>query len=228
MRNHFPIAALAAVSLAAVSLAAAAPAAAQTDSIRACYVPTTGNVYRIGTPDTHPNCVAASHVRFAWPATFPNLGIGGRYLLRLRSGSPISNRFFVDSAGGVAALGELGVGDIPVSGPGYRMMWFPNRAAFRAGGVTASEWDDPNIGFFSWAGGFNSIATGYNAFAFGQDNNVSGTYGVAFGSTNAVAGTGGFAAGLNASCDGLGCVSMGFRAAADGTGSVALGYRVTA
>jgi hypothetical protein len=224
MRNRLLIAALAAVSL----VTAAAPAAAQTDSIRACYVPTTGNVYRIGTPDTHPNCVAASHVRFAWPATSPDLGIGGRYLLRLRSGNPLSNRFFVDSAGGVAALGELGVGEIPVSGPGYRMMWFPNRAAFRAGGVTASEWDDPYIGFFSWAGGFNSIATGYNAFAFGQDNNVSGTYGVAFGSTNAVAGTGGFAAGLNASCDGLGCVSMGFRAAAGGTGSVALGYRVTA
>jgi hypothetical protein len=224
MRNRFLIAALATVSLAA----AAAPAAAQTDSIRACYVPTTGNVYRIGTPDTHADCVASSHVRFAWPATFPNLGIGGRYLLRLRSGSPISNRFFVDTAGGVAALGELGVGEIPVSGPGFRMMWFPNRAAFRAGGVTASEWDDPYIGFLSWAGGYNSIATGFSAISFGQDNNVSGNLGAAFGMNNVVTGQAGFAAGANASCDGLGCVSMGFRASAGGTGAVALGYRVTA
>lgn len=223
MRNRFLIAALA-----LVSLAAAAPAAAQVDSIRACYVPTTGNVYRIGTPDTHANCVAPAHVRFAWPATSPNLGIGGRYLLRLRSGSPLSNRFIVDTAGGVAALGELGVGEIPVSGPGYRMMWFPNRAAFRAGGVTASEWDDPYIGFFSWAGGFNSIATGYAAFSFGQDNNVSGNLGVAFGSNNDVSGTTGFAAGTNSRCGGLGCAAMGFLANADGNGSVALGYRVTA
>src|SRR5215212_7740328 len=103
MRNRFLIAALA-----AGALAAAGPAAAQTDSIRACYVPTTGNVYRIGTPDTHPNCVAPSHVRFAWPASFPDLGIGGKYLLRLRSGSPLTDRFFVDSAGGVAALGQFG------------------------------------------------------------------------------------------------------------------------
>jgi hypothetical protein len=224
MRNHFMIAVLAAGTLAA----AAAPAAAQTDSIRACYVPTTGNVYRIGTPDTHADCVAPSHVRFAWPATSPNLGIGGRYLLRLRSGSPISNRFFVDSAGGVAALGTLGFGEIPVSGAGYRMMWYPSRAAFRAGGVTSSQWDDPYIGFFSWAGGNNSIATGYGAFAFGDENNVSSTLGVAFGSNNVVDGTAGFAAGASSRCGGLGCVAMGFQANAGGQGSVALGYRVTA
>ncbi|HYR07525.1 MAG TPA: hypothetical protein VEQ60_07145, partial [Longimicrobium sp.] len=111
MRNRFLIAALAAVSLAA----AAAPAAAQTDSIRACYVPTTGNVYRVGTPDTHASCVAPSHVRFAWPATSPDLGIGGKYLLRLRSGSPLGDRFVVDTAGGVAALGNLGIGEILAS-----------------------------------------------------------------------------------------------------------------
>jgi hypothetical protein len=224
MRNHFLIAVLAAGTLAA----AAAPAAAQVDSIRACYVPTTGNVYRIGTPDTHPDCVAAAHVRFAWPATFPNLGIGGRYLLRLRAGSPISNRFFVDSAGGVAALGTLGNGEIPVSGPGFRMMWYPNRAAFRAGGVAVDQWDDANIGFLTWAGGYNTVATGYGAFSFGDGNNVSSTVGVAFGSNNVVDGTAGFAAGTSSRCGGLGCAAMGFQANAGGTGSVALGYRVTA
>src|SRR5829696_732832 len=128
MRNRF----LMAAALATAALAAAAaPAAAQTDSIRACYVPTTGNVYRIGTPDTHPDCVAPSHVRFAWAT--PDLGIGGKYLLRLRSGSPVGDRFFVDSAGGVAAVGELGIGVVPVEGAGTRMMWHPFKAAFRAG-----------------------------------------------------------------------------------------------
>lgn len=224
MRNLFPIAALAAVSLAAV----AAPAAAQVDSIRACYVPTTGNVYRIGTPDTHASCVAPSHVRFAWPATSPDLGIGGRYLLRLRNGSPLTDRFFVDSAGGVAALGQLGAGEIPVSGEGLRMMWYPSYGAFRAGLVNGAQWDEANTGYLSWAGGNNSTASGYGAFSFGQENNVSGQMGVAFGSNNAVSGLAGFAAGLNSRCDGLGCVSMGFRANAGGDGSVALGYRVTA
>src|SRR4051812_37351685 len=105
MHNRSLLSALAACALAA---GAALPAAAQNDSIRACYVPTTGNVYRIGTPDTHPNCLAPSHVRFAWAT--PDLGIGGGYLLRLRSGSPPTDRFRVDSAGGVAALGQFGVG----------------------------------------------------------------------------------------------------------------------
>lgn len=223
MRNRFLTAALA-----AVSLAAAAPAAAQVDSIRACYVPTTGNVYRIGTPDTHASCVAPSHVRFAWPATSPDLGIGGRYLLRLRSGTPLTDRFFVDSAGGVAALGQLGAGEIPVSGEGLRMMWYPAYGAFRAGLVNGTQWDEANTGFLSWAGGNNSTASAFAAFSFGQENNVSGTMGAAFGSNNAVSGTAGFAAGLNSKCDGLGCVSMGFRATAGGTGSIALGYRVTA
>src|SRR3954470_803995 len=105
MRNRLLLAALAAAALTAAAL----PAAAQ-DSIRACYVPTTGNVYRIGTPDTHANCVAPSHVRFAWAT--PDLGIGGEYLLRLRSGTPRTDRFRVDSAGGVVALGTLGIGTI--------------------------------------------------------------------------------------------------------------------
>ncbi|HEU4457439.1 MAG TPA: hypothetical protein VFR81_30495, partial [Longimicrobium sp.] len=44
-------------------------------------------------------------------------------LLQLRSGSPAGDRFRVDSAGGVVAIGELGIGIIPASGAGYRMMW---------------------------------------------------------------------------------------------------------
>jgi len=224
MRNRLLTAALAAGALAA----AAAPAHAQIDSIRACYVPTTGNVYRIGTPDTHPSCVAPSHVRFAWPASFPDLGIGGRYLLRLRSGSPLTDRFLVDSAGGVAALGQLGIGDIPQSGGGVRMMWYPYKAAFRAGGVDVNQWDDPYIGFYSWAGGNNPKAEGYGAFAFGDGVSVNSTLGVAFGSNNNVSGTIGFTTGANNRCGGFGCVAMGYTNTADGQGSVAIGYRVTA
>jgi hypothetical protein len=224
MRNRFLIAVLAAGTLAA----AASPAAAQVDSIRACYVPTTGNVYRIGTPDTHPNCVAPSHVRFAWPASFPDLGIGGKYLLRLRSGSPLTDRFFVDSAGGVAALGQLGIGEIPVAGAGVRMMWYPYKAAFRAGGVDGIQWVDANVGFYSWAGGNNNTASGYAAVAHGDGNEASGTGSVAFGVSNVASGTVSFVAGFNSRCHGLGCTAIGFNAYAGDQGSVALGYRVTA
>jgi hypothetical protein len=221
MRNRLLLAALA-----AALTAAAAPAAAQVDSIRACYVPTTGNVYRIGTPDTHATCVAPTHVRFAWAT--PDLGITPGYLLRLRSGSPRTDRFRVDSAGGVVALGTLGVGIIPAAGAGERMMWYPYKAAFRAGTAGASTWDDGNVGFYSWAGGNGTTASGYGAFAFGDGATVTSTLGTAFGSNITVGGTIGFAAGANNRCNGFACVAMGYTNTADGQGSVALGYRVTA
>jgi hypothetical protein len=222
MRNSLLIAALAAATL------TAAPAAAQTDSIRACYVPTSGNVYRIGTPDTHPDCVAPSHVRFAWPATFPDLGIGGKYLLRLRSGSPLGDRFFVDTAGAVVALGNLGIGLEPASGPGVRMMWYPFKAAFRAGSVDGTTWNDPNVGFFSMAGGQNTTASGLGSFAMGDRTTAAGASSGAFGSSVTVSGSVGFATGNRSRCVGFACVAMGFVAAADGQGAVALGTRVTA
>jgi hypothetical protein len=207
-------------------LAAALPAAAQSDSIRACYVPTTGNVYRIGTPDTHPDCVAPSHVRFAWAT--PDLGIGGGYLLRLRSGAPPTDRFRVDSAGGVAALGQFGSGINPASGAGTRMTWFPGRGVFRVGSVDGTQWDDGNTGDYSFAGGNNNTASQYGAFAYGDGNSVSSLLGAAFGNNNLVSGTVGFAAGGSNRCTGLGCTAIGFSNNAGGQGSVALGYHVTA
>jgi len=223
MHNRSLLSILAAAALAA---GAALPAAAQSDSIRACYVPTTGSVYRIGTPDTHPNCVAPSHVRFAWAT--PDLGIGGGYLLRLRSGTPPTDRFLVDVAGGVAALGQSGVGTIPVSGAGTRLMWYPGRGVFRIGSVDGIQWDDGNTGDYSFAGGHNSVASQYGAFAYGEANEVSSILGVAFGSSNVVSGTVGFSAGGSNRCTSLGCVAIGYLTNAGGQGSVALGYRVTA
>ncbi|HEU0300359.1 MAG TPA: hypothetical protein VFR37_12910, partial [Longimicrobium sp.] len=92
-------------------------------------------------------------------------------LLRLRSGSPLGDRFRVDSAGGVVAMGELGIGIIPATGCGERMMWYPYKGAFRAGTTDDSGacnyWDDANVGFYSWAGGHLSKATLFASFAFG-------------------------------------------------------------
>jgi trimeric autotransporter adhesin len=153
-------------------------------------------------------------------------------LLRLRSGSPAGDRFRVDSAGGVVALGELGYGIIPASGCGERLMWYPFKAAFRAGGTDDSGacnyWDDINVGFYSWAGGYRTTAAVYAAFAYGEEVSVIGTYATGFGANTIVGGTGGFAAGINNSCAGFTCVALGYTNTATGQGSVAIGYRVTA
>src|SRR5688500_9536606 len=72
-------------------------------------------------------------------------------LLRLRSGSPLGDRMRVDSSGGVVAIGNLGIGIIPATGRGERMMWYPYRAVFLAGGVFDTQWDDGNLGFYGAA-----------------------------------------------------------------------------
>ncbi len=153
-------------------------------------------------------------------------------LLQLRSGSPAGDRFRVDSAGGVVSVGELGIGIIPATGAGYRMMWYPFKAAFRAGGTddggAGNYWDDANVGFYSWAGGNLTKASAFATFAFGDQVTVSGVDGAAFGASNLVSGTAGFSTGASNKCTGFGCVAMGFTNTAGGQGAIAIGYRVTA
>jgi trimeric autotransporter adhesin len=153
-------------------------------------------------------------------------------LLRLRSGSPAGDRFRVDSAGGLVAMGTLGIGIIPASGCGYRMMWYPYRGAFRAGttddGGACTYWDDANIGFYSWAGGNLTRATAFASFAFGDQVTVSGVDAAAFGASNTVSGTVGFSAGGSNECSAFACTAIGWTNRAAGQGSVALGERVHA
>lgn len=51
-------------------------------------------------------------------------------------------------------------GPAPLLGPGSHMMWYPDKAAFRAGRITGTQWNTENIGNNSSATGFNSIASG--------------------------------------------------------------------
>jgi len=153
-------------------------------------------------------------------------------LLRLRSGSPAGDRVRVDSAGGFVAMGTLGIGLIPATGCGYRMMWYPYRGAFRAGttddGGACNYWDDANIGFYSWAGGNLTRASAFASFAFGDQVTVTKVDGVGFGASTTVSGTAGFSAGASNTCSGFTCVTLGYFNAATGQGSVAIGYRSTA
>jgi len=136
-------------------------------------------------------------------------------LLRLRSGSPLGDRFRVDSASGFVAKGVLGVGIIPFTGAGERLMWHPNKAAFRAGsiGSAGTQWDDSNTGYYTWAGGYNTIALGLSSFAMGYQSTALGSYSNALGYT--------------ANADGTGAVAIGYRTTADADYSVAIGQRAS-
>ena len=135
-------------------------------------------------------------------------------LLRLRSGSPLGDRFRVDSAGGIVARGELGIGIIPQSGAGSsRMMWYPFRAVFLAGGIDGTQWDDSNLGFYGGAFGYNTTLKGNYSFVAGSHSSVMLSYGVAMG--------------YYAHSNGNGAIAIGYRATADSDYSIALGHRAS-
>lgn len=151
--------------------------------------------------------------------------------------------FKVFQNGSFVATGNLGIGTSPWEGRGYRTSWHTYKGAFRSG-YADNEWDDVNVGFFSWAGGSNSTASGLYALAFGDTNQAESTSSIVFGSGNQVKGAAGFSAGAgNRVCDTYG-VALGNKAQSGGPlingkcdpdsfnlrglAAVAIGYNVTA
>jgi len=70
--------------------------------------------------------------------------------------------------GALVAFGSIGTGTIPATGSGTRMMWHPAKAAFRAGEVSGTQWDNSNVGQHSAAFGIDTRASGTAAVAMGS------------------------------------------------------------
>lgn len=68
--------------------------------------------------------------------------------------------------------------DPPASGSGTRMMWYPDKAAFRVGRVFGTAWDRDSIGQYSFAGGFGNKAKGTFSFVGSGEggNHALGTH----------------------------------------------------
>lgn len=69
----------------------------------------------------------------------------------------------------------------PASGVGTRMMWYPDKAALRAGYVVDSRWDKANVGDYSTAFGYTTVASGESSSCFNVFGIASGTASSAFG-----------------------------------------------
>src|SRR5881396_4286107 len=142
-----PLASLLATGLfvsAASSLHAQSTAQITTKQFFACYVPATGTVYLIKQPGLRSEC-APGHVQFSWSD-------GG-------SSPAVTPAVVVTDPDGWAATGTFGSGVIPVTGAGVRLMWYPRKAALRAGGVSGTQWDDASVGNYSVALGNGTMAT---------------------------------------------------------------------
>ncbi|MGK5091237.1 tail fiber domain-containing protein, partial [Deltaproteobacteria bacterium TL4] len=107
--------------------------------------------------------------------------------------------------------------------------WFDNsKYAFRAGRVTGTEWDDANVGTSSFAGGYNTKASGIAAVAFGSITTASGDYSFTAGGSTAASGNYSFAAGGGTTASGLNSFAVGSGTTASGSYSFAAGGGTTA
>ncbi|MEO6131333.1 MAG: DUF1566 domain-containing protein, partial [Saprospiraceae bacterium] len=113
---------------------------------------------------------------------------------------------------------------VPASGAGTRMMWLPEKSAFRVGSVEEDQWDAGNIGFNSFASGKNSRATGSVSTAMGFSTLAAGAGSTSFGQYAAAYGQGSFATGGSVAAYGEHSVAMGFITQANGDASFAMGY----
>ncbi len=84
---------------------------------------------------------------------------------------------------------NTGAGAIPATGAGTRMMFYPNKAAFRAGNVTGTQWDDANVGSFSTAIGRDTTASGDYSTALGLDTTASSDHSTALGYSTTASGS---------------------------------------
>ncbi|HNX07798.1 MAG TPA: tail fiber domain-containing protein, partial [Bacteroidales bacterium] len=119
-------------------------------------------------------------------------------------------------------------GPAPASGAGTRMMWYPDKAAFRAGYVSGTQWDKDSIGNYSVAMGYGAKAKGHGSTAMGWDANASGYYSVALGRNNNASGTDATTLGTLLTASGAYSTAMGTFSTASGDYSTVMGYYTTA
>ncbi len=119
-------------------------------------------------------------------------------------------------------------GSTPTSGASTRMMWIPAKAAFRAGVVTGTQWDNSNIGDYSFASGYNTKASDYYSTAMGNNTIASGISSTAMGKYSIASGNYSTAIGKSTTASSDFATAMGLITTASGYSSTAIGRETTA
>jgi len=199
----------------------------------ACYVNFVGTVYLIKEPLLSDKCFRGG-VPFQW-TDGASVGVTDHGALTGLLDDDHPQYLLADgvrgSINGFAVTGTLGTGVAPTSGAGTRLMWFPGKAALRAGMLDethAAAWDIPNVGAGSLAAGLNVLASGDGSQAFGNGSTASGFNSRSFGTGATASGDYSTAIGPNPTASGNASTAIGFLAASSGANSLALGERVTA
>jgi Head domain of trimeric autotransporter adhesin len=130
----------------------------------------------------------------------------------------------------------------PVQGPGKRMLWHQDKAAFRVGAVDdgtingapggcpscPNNWNRDSIGGFSFASGYNTKASGSYSTAMGYHSIASGEGSTALGASTASGEGVSTAIGNGSKARGYSSTAIGFVSLASGNFSTAIGYEATA
>ncbi len=135
----------------------------------------------------------------------------------------------INGEDGLEVTGTIGSGDaIAASGAGSRMIFNPNKGAFRAGNVDGTQWDDANVGTNTIALGVNTTASGNGATAFGFNTTASGFGATVFGANNVASGAASTVFGGSSTASGVSATAFGVAATASGNFSIAFGQSTEA
>lgn len=151
-----------------------------------------------------------------------NVGIG--------TVTPLARLHVVDSSVLFSAAGNVPgtPNSPPISDAGRRMMWYPDKSAFRVGYVTSSQWNQTNIGVHSVAMGYNTIASSNASTALGNTTTASGYSSTALGNNTDATGHSATAMGLSTIASGDFSTAMGYNSTALGNFSISMGYSANA
>ncbi len=151
-----------------------------------------------------------------------NVGIG--------TSTPAARLHIADSSVLFSAIGQadLTPGNPPLQGAGRRMMWYADKAAFRAGYTSGINWDKVNIGDYSFATGLNTTASGFSSTAMGISTIASGDNSTAMGMSTTASGLRSTAIGYGTTANDDYSTAMGYGTTASGEYSTAMGYNTTA
>jgi uncharacterized coiled-coil protein SlyX len=141
---------------------------------------------------------------------------------------PYPSALKINSPNGVVFnQSATGVG-IPAEGAGVRFMWYPGKAALRAGVVTGAQWNNTNVGSNSMAMGANTTARGGASTAMGDGTTASGGASTAMGDGTTASGVASTAMGYSTEASGDYSTAMGNSTTASGESSTAMGSQTTA
>lgn len=160
-----------------------------------------------------------------------NVGIG--------TSSPTARLHVTDSNVVFSADGPppAPAGNLSFPNTGRGLIWYADKAAFRAGMAMFGFWHKDSIGLYSFAGGVGNLTKGQSATSFGSNNTSSGissfaagggnyatdSYSSVFGQFSSSRGYGSFAAGVSAQSTAYASTAFGNETFATGEYSTAFG-----